>query len=91
MGDKNWEESLRARKSISAKCGHVKRKIHEEESLTGGLLEFALGVIEESRPGFSDNDFLNKLSTKLRTGGKLGEYEEHIMVDVLLLHKRLGA
>lgn len=72
-------------KGISAKCGHVKRRLNRNEPLEGKVLEFALSLIEEA-----DDDFLNGIAEKLRAGEKLDEYELH-MVDVLLLHVKLGA
>ena len=72
-------------KSISAMCGHVKRRLNQNEPLEGKVLEFALDIVGET-----DNDFLNGIAEKLKAGEKLGEYEYHILVDVLLLHVRLG-
>ena len=63
----------------------------DPEPLKGKVLEFALGVIEESRKGFSDSDFLlDAIARKLNAGQPLDDYENHIMVDVLLVHKRLS-
>ncbi len=72
-------------KGISAKCGHVKRRLNRNEPLEGKVLEFALSLIGEA-----DDDFLNGIAEKLKAGEKLDEYELH-MVDVLLLHVKLGA
>ncbi len=66
-------------KSISAKCGHVKRRLVRNEPLTGGLLEFAIEVVGES-----------DIADKLRAGQQLTDYELHLMLDVYLLHKRLS-
>lgn len=73
-------------KAISAKCGHVKRRLKQNEPLEGKVLEFALSVIGET-----SDEFLRGIADKLKAGEKLSEYEHHIMVDVLLLHTRLGA
>ncbi|MGH8389502.1 MAG: hypothetical protein ACRESJ_29170 [Pseudomonas sp.] len=73
-------------KSISAKCGHVKRKLNQNEPLEGELLEFALSLI-----GDSDHELLIGIAEKLKRGDKLDDYEHHTMVDVILLHARLGA
>lgn len=73
-------------KSISAMCGHVKRRLNRNEPLEGKVLEFALGIVGET-----DDDFLSGIAEKLKAGDKLDDYELHIMVDVLLLHERLGA
>lgn len=73
-------------KGISAKCGHVKRRLTKNEPLEGKVLEFALSLIVEA-----DDDFLNGISEKLKAGEKLDEHELHIMLDVVLLHGKLGA
>ena len=77
-------------KAISAQCGHVKRRLSRNESLEGKVLEFALSVIEGDESS-SNDDFLSGIADKLKAGEKLSEYEYHIMVEVLLLHVRLGA
>ena len=73
-------------KSIGAMCGHVKRRLNQNEPLEGKVMEFALDIVGET-----DDDFLNGIAEKLKAGEKLDDYENHIMVDVLLLHVRLGA
>ncbi|WP_460139653.1 hypothetical protein [Pseudomonas sp. S2_E01] len=73
-------------KSISAKCGHVKRRLNQNEPLEGKVLEFALDIVGET-----GDDFLNGIAEKLKAGEKLDDYEHHFMVDVLLLHVKLGA
>lgn len=72
-------------KSISTKCGHVTRRLKNNEPLTGKVLEFALSVIGEPK-----DELLSGMARKLKIGEELSEYEAHIMVDVLLLHVRLG-
>lgn len=67
-------------KKISAKCGHVKRRLVRKEVLTGKVLEFALGVVGD------DSD----IGIKLKNGEQLTEYESHLMIDVFLLHTRLS-
>jgi hypothetical protein len=42
-------------------------------------------------PGRHHDELLDGMAQKLKAGQPLGEYEQHIMVDVLLLHVRLGA
>ena len=76
------------RKSHSARCGHVKRRILAGEPLKGKTLAFALELLESQR-GFSDGDFLREMARKLEKGIPLTEYEEHIMVDVVLVHSML--
>ena len=73
-------------KSISAMCGHVKRRLNRNEPLEGTVLEFALDLIEGT-----DIELLNGIAEKLKAGEKLDDYEHHTMVDVILLHVRLGA
>lgn len=79
---------------FSAQCGHVKRRLNKDEPLSGKVLEFALSVIDENINvtwGSKERDeFLKGIAEKLKAGEKLSEYEYHIFVDVLLLHKRLG-
>ncbi len=67
-------------KSISAKCGHVKRKLNSGEPLTGKVLEFALTLLGED----------DEIARKLIAGEKLDDYEQHIMIDVYLLHAKLS-
>lgn len=67
-------------KSNSAKCGHVTRRLMRNEPLTGKTLEFALSVVGE------DSD----IADKLRAGQPLNDYERYLMLDVILLRKRLS-
>jgi hypothetical protein len=80
------------RKSISTKCGHVRRRLNRGEPLEGSLLEFALSIVEPDvgSPKSDFGDLLNGIAEKLKAGERLSDYEHHIMVDVLLLHTRLG-
>ena len=77
--------------SVIAQCGHVKRRLANRERLTGKVLDFAIGVIEDSRHRRSDDELLRWMKAKLLLGDQLDDYEMHLMLDVLLLHKRLGA
>ena len=74
-------ERIAERKRNSARCGHVKRKLKQGKRLEGDLLEFAIDII----PGNPD------LVAKLRAGQQLDDYELHCMIDMYLLHARLGA
>lgn len=74
--------------AISAKCGHIKRRLVRNQPLTGKLLEFALDAVGDGR---ADNRLLDGISEKLRSGTQLDAYEVHVMVDVILLHIRLAA
>lgn len=83
-------QKVTAMKNESAKCGHVKRRLLRNEPLTGRRLRFALDVL--NKDGNSSNEaFLTGISRKLQSGEQLTEYECHFMVDVVLLHNRLGA
>lgn len=82
----SMEDEMR---DISAKCGHVKRRLIRNERLTGKVLQFAFGVVEDGRCSLG-NELADSLAKKLAAGETLTDYELHVMVDVLLLHKRLG-
>jgi hypothetical protein len=73
-------------RSVSAQCGHVKRQLRQGLPLTGELLEFALGCMNEG----SGVKLIGDICSKLRSGDQLTEYEAHVFVDVILLHKRLS-
>jgi hypothetical protein len=72
-------------------CGHVKRRLLRDEPLTGKLLEFALSIVSGENGTATGNDLLDGIAAKLKAGQQLNDYERHIMVDVLLLHIRLGS
>ena len=74
-------EAIAKRKSISTKCGHVKRHLLRNTRLTGKTLEFALTVVGED----------SEIAEKLKAGRALTEYERHLMIDVWLLHTRHGS
>jgi hypothetical protein len=75
------------RKITGAKCGHVVRRLNKHEPLIGKTLEFALSTIEGE--GASKDPLFRSIADKLKAGQKLGDYEYHIFVDVVLLHTRL--
>jgi hypothetical protein len=50
------------------------------EPLTGELLQFALDLCGD-----------DGIAAKLHTGESWSDYELHLMLDVYLLHRRLGA
>lgn len=68
------------RKRVGTRCGHIKRKLKEGQPLEGELLEFAIEMVGGNE-GLAD---------KLRSGQQPGGYELHLMLDVHLLHARLG-
>lgn len=87
---KTYEEMKKDKKSRGASYGHVKRRLLKNEPLTGKTLELALELVE-TPPNTGDLPKLSKsISHKLQNGQPLDEYELHVMVDVLLLHARLG-
>jgi len=75
------------RKSMSARIGHIKRRLLRDEVLTGKHLELALEILGN---GNSEHNQIDQIAHKLEAGEKLNAYERHIMVDVILLHARLG-
>ena len=77
-------------RSISAQCGHVKRQLSDTGYLKGKSLLFALEVIEEKlNENPKNDDFLITLKEKIANEKPLSEYEYHLFVEVILLHKRL--
>jgi len=85
-------EKEKARKLRNARCGHIKRKLLRNEPLTGELLKFALDVVGDPVEGKDEESIFRKnIATKLKHGMPLEEYECHCMVDMWLLHVRLGA
>lgn len=74
-------------KSMSARIGHIKRRLLRDEVLVGKHLELALGILGNGNSGQAQID---QIAHKLEASEKLDAYERHIMVDVILLHARLG-
>jgi len=74
-------------RSVSAKCGHVKRQLAQGRPLTAELLEFALSCMNEN----SGVKLLDGICRKLRSGEQLTDYEYHVYVEVILLRVRLSA
>ena len=60
-----WENgrSEREKRSWSAKCGHIKRKIFADEPLKGRTLAFALELLKSESS--SDNDMIKNISKHL--------------------------
>lgn len=79
MRPKRTPEENAARKKFATLCGHVSRRLHKNERLTGNVLELAISAA-----------FDEKTADKLRAGEPLDDYEKHLIVDVALLHMRLA-
>jgi hypothetical protein len=71
-------EHVAERKRLSALRRDVKRGLKKNERLTGDVLELAVKAVDETT------------AEKLRKGEPLDDYEKHLIVDVVLLHMRLG-
>jgi hypothetical protein len=77
-------EKSMADKSFSARVGHIKRHLNKNEPLKGKTLDFALELF-----GNSEEKLIKGIMEKIKEGQSLTEYEQHIMVDVLLDHVKL--
>ena len=73
-------------KRFSAKCGHLTRKIMAGKDLSGSSLDLAIDIICSS-----SSEWAHELGRKLVRHEKLTDYEKHLMLEVLLLHAKLGA
>lgn len=70
----------------------LKRMLCDGESITGESLEFALEQVPTPQLNWGKSEEIwISISDKIRKGEKLGDYELHLMVDVILLHARLRA
>ena len=76
---KRTPEENADRKRLATLCGHVLRRLKNNERLTGNVLDLAVSAA-----------FDEKTAEKLRNGDPLDDYEKHLIVDVGLLHMRLG-
>jgi hypothetical protein len=85
---KKWRVGM-ASKSMSAKYGHIKRRLSQGEPLTGKTLKTALEVLECDGNGSSDN-MIDTIREKIVKGESLTEYEYHIFVEVILVHAKLS-
>lgn len=84
-----YEEKQKERKSRGASYGHITRKLNNNEPLTGKTLELALELVDVIGDD-EQSKFVRNIGNKLKAGEPLDEYEHHILVDVLMLHARLG-
>jgi hypothetical protein len=70
----------------------LKRMLCDGEPITGKMLEFALEQVPTPQPNWGKSEEIwIGIGDKIRRGERLGDYELHLMVDVILLHARLGA
>jgi len=76
-----------ALKGMSARLGHVKRRLTREEPLTGTHLELALDIVGGGNTG---DKLADGIANKFITGQKLDAYELRLMVDVFLRHAKLA-
>ena len=72
-------------KRFSAKCGQLTRKIMADEDLSGSSLDLTIDIICSS-----SSEWAHELGRKLVGHEKLTDYEKHLMLEVLLLHAKLG-
>jgi hypothetical protein len=79
-------------KKPSITGSYIKRLINQEKPLTGDALEFALGLLPQDRSGPHDEVF-NEIEDNFRSGKAFDKrsYAYQILVDVALLHVRLGS
>lgn len=70
--------------------GEIKRRLSNNEPLTGKTLELALGLVD-AHGDDEFSKFTRNIGVKLKAGKPLENYEHHILVDVLMLHAQLGA
>ena len=75
-----------ASRSFSARCGHIARRLNAKQPLTGKVLTLALDIIDEMDHRGAEVEAIRE---KIRTGAQLTDYESHVMVDAVLLNKRL--
>jgi FKBP-type peptidyl-prolyl cis-trans isomerase 2 len=66
-------------KSFSARVGHIKRHLNKNEPLEGKTLKFAIELFENST-----DETIKNIIEKIKLKQPLTEYEQHIMVDVVL-------
>lgn len=72
-------EEKAERKRFATLCGHVSRRLNNDELLTGNVLELAVSAA-----------FEEATADKLRKGEPLDDYGKHLIIDVALLHMRLS-
>lgn len=86
---KTYEDVRKERKSTGARHSHITRRLKKNEPLTGKTLELALELVDAR----GDDDFskcLRGIGNKMKAGQPLNEYENHLMIDMVLPHTRLG-
>lgn len=69
---------------------HLRQCLIDKKPLTGKTLELALDLVDV----YGDDEqsqFIRNIGMKLKEGQLLGEYEQHILVDVLMFYAQLGS
>lgn len=84
---KTFDEARKESKARGARYSQVTRRLNANVPLTGKTLELALSIVGEGDTG---DQYLDCISKKLKAGQQLSEYEHHLMVDVILVHARVG-
>lgn len=74
---------------VNVSYDDVKNSLSKNERLTGQALQLALDLVDVSGDDELSN-FMRNIGVKLKSGQQLGDYEYHILVDVLMLHARLA-
>ena len=75
------------KRSWSAKCDHVSRRIFSDEKLKGKTLKFALELLANNCT--DEHSLENIISEKLKKGEPLDDYEKSMMEDMYLTHAKL--
>ena len=82
------ERSEQERRSWSAKCGHVKRRLFADEPLKGKTLDFALELFDLENT--SGNNISKIIYDKIMKGEVLSSYKKSIMEDAILTGAKLS-
>ncbi len=74
-----------------SQISRIKRLLNAGKPITGELLDFALTLVPDPRPGEKRDEVWGSISRKLSAGEPLSGYEHHLMVDMVMLHVGLNA
>ena len=67
----------------------ISKSLGNKEPLTGKALELALELVD-IKGDDEQSKFIKNIGVKMKAGKPLDEYEYHIVVDVLMLHAKIG-